>query len=174
MKGGPLTQQVTEQLELEPASGNRIPVNQDLTVGDRHDVRVIGDIAQHTDPRTMKEVPGVAQGALQMGTYAGRMIALQLSRPDSPKLSRPFAYRDKGTMATIGKGRAVLDAHGFHLSGFLAWVIWAIVHITFLINFRSRFAALWSWSWAYVLNNGINELIVDPIEREQPATAEST
>ncbi|MEC9158248.1 MAG: NAD(P)/FAD-dependent oxidoreductase, partial [Planctomycetota bacterium] len=75
---------------------------------------------------------------------------------------RPFTYFDKGMMATIGKGRAVLDSFGVHMSGFPAWVVWALIHIAFLINSRSRFTAIWSWSWAYVFNNGINELIIEP------------
>lgn len=159
--GSPLANQINEQLQLTPARGNRVPVNPDLTVGDRTDLRVIGDLAYLKDPRSDKEIPGVAQGALQMGTYAGRDIARQL-RGRRAAAPRPFTYFDKGMMATIGKGRAVLDSFGVHMSGFPAWVVWALIHIAFLINSRSRFTAIWSWSWAYVFNNGINELIIEP------------
>ena len=167
--GSPLAAQLAEGLGLKPAHGGRVPVNPDLTVGDRDDVRVIGDLAQLTDPRTGHDVPGVAQGALQMGTYAGRSIERTLRGKGGSKPTKPFSYHDKGMMATVGKGRAVLDAFGVHLSGFLAWMVWALVHITFLINIRSRFAAIWSWSWAYVFNNGLNELIIQP--EEQPSRA---
>ena len=162
--GSPLATQLATGLGLSPAHGGRVPVNPDLTVSDRDDVRVIGDLAQLKDTRTDNDVPGVAQGALQMGTYAGRDIARLLAGRRSSGKVVPFKYRDKGMMATVGKGRAVLDAFGLHLSGFLAWMVWALVHITFLINIRSRFAAIWSWSWAYVFNNGLNELIIEPEE----------
>ena len=100
-----------------------------------------------------------------MGAYAGKSIARTLRGSGAvARAAAPFSYRDKGMMATIGKGRAVLDAFGLHLSGFIAWIVWAVVHIVFLINIRSRFAAIWSWSWAYVFNSGLNELIVDPEE----------
>ena len=170
--GSPLANQINEQLQLTPAHGNRVPVNPDLTVGDRTDLRVIGDLAYIKDPRTGKEIPGVAQGALQMGSYAGRDLARQLRgrRSDSPT---PFKYFDKGMMATIGKGRAVLDAFGVHMSGFPAWAVWALIHIAFLINSRSRFTAIWSWSWAYVFNNGINELIIEPEGESEPPEEEA-
>ena len=90
----------------------------------------------------------------------------RLRNPTDSSGLKPFEYQDKGTMATVGKGYAVLDAYGLHLSGIIAWILWAVVHITFLINFRSRLAALWSWALAYIFNNGINELIIkndDPI-----------
>ena len=166
--GSPLAAQVAEQLGLSPAHGGRVPVNPDLTVATNATVRVIGDLAQLTDPKTGADIPGVAQGALQMGTYAGRAIRRELAGRTHSGASTPFRYRDKGMMATVGKGRAVLDAFGLHLSGFVAWLVWALVHIAFLINIRSRFAAIWSWSWAYVFNDGLNELIIKPEEPAKP------
>ena len=148
---------VTSGLGIEGGPGGRVPVNPDLTVGTRDDIRVIGDLASSHDPRTDGPVPGVAQGAIQMGVYAGDAIARVLK--GKPKRRKPFRYVDKGSLATIGRGQAVLDAGPVHLSGFLAWIVWAIVHITFLINFRSRIAAMWSWAWAYVLQTGVNEII---------------
>ena len=80
-----------------------------------------------------------------------------------------------GSLATIGRGQAVLDMGRFHLSGFIGWVIWAIIHITFLINFRSRISAMGAWIWAYVVQDGVNELItINDLEREETSQAPST
>ncbi len=157
VKASGLGPMVTTGLGIEAGPGGRVPVNPDLTVGERTDVRVIGDLADCHDPRSDGPVPGVAQGAIQMGAYAGAAIGRDLR--GRPPRDRPFRYFDKGSLATIGRGKAVLDAGPIHLSGFVAWIVWAIVHITFLINFRSRVAAMWSWAWAYVLQNGVNEII---------------
>lgn len=101
-----------------------------------------------------------------MGIHAGRSIAREVAgKPVDPT---PFRYRDKGSLATIGRGQAVLDMGRFHLAGFLGWLVWAIVHITFLINFRSRITAMGAWAWAYVFQNGVNELITGhDVEREK-------
>ncbi len=148
---------ITSGLGIDGGPGGRVPVNPDLTVGDRADIRVVGDLASSHNAKTDGPVPGVAQGAIQMGAYAGDAIARVLK--GRPKRTKPFQYFDKGSLATIGRGKAVLDAGPVHLSGFIAWIVWAIVHITFLINFRSRISAMWSWAWAYVLQNGVNEII---------------
>lgn len=148
---------ITSGLGMDRGPGGRVPVNPDLTVGDRTDIHVVGDLASSHDVKTDGPVPGVAQGAIQMGVYAGDAISRVLK--GRPKRTKAFQYFDKGSLATIGRGQAVLDAGPIHLSGFIAWIVWAIVHITFLINFRSRIAAMWSWAWAYVLQNGVNEII---------------
>ena len=165
VRGSPLASQIASQLGIQLPRIGKIPVNADLTIANRHDIRVIGDLAQLNNYRTNQSIPGVAQAALQMGRYAGRSIHHLLRNPTDSSNLKPFEYRDKGTMATVGKGYAVLDAYGFHLSGIIAWALWAVVHITFLINFRSRLAALWSWSLAYIFNNGINELIIKNDDR---------
>lgn len=157
---------LAEQLGVELAHGGRVPVEPDLTLASRPDVRVVGDLAQISDPRTGKEVPGVAQGALQMGRYAGKCIALALrGQPDAGK-KKPFTYFDKGAMATIGRGKAVLEAGGVRLAGFPAWTVWALVHIFFLVGFRSRVAAMWSWAWAYLFFSANNEIISRPVQRQ--------
>ena len=172
VKASPLADKLATALGLEQAYGGTIPVEGDLTVEGRPDIRVIGDIA-HFEQKNGQPVPGVAQGAIQMGTYAGRSIGrLVAGRSGDPK---PFHYRDKGSLATIGRGQAVLDMGRFHLSGFIGWVIWAIIHITFLINFRSRISAMGAWIWAYVVQDGVNELItINDLEREETSQAPST
>lgn len=154
-----------EKLGVELGHGGRVPVEPDLTLASRPDVRVVGDLAQLSDPRTGKEVPGVAQGALQMGRYAGEFIELALrGHPDAGK-QKPFTYFDKGTMATVGRGKAVLESRGVRLAGFSAWVVWALIHIFFLVGFRSRIAAMWSWAWAYLFFSANNEIISRPVRR---------
>ncbi len=158
--GSPLAAQLADPLGIQLSRSGKIPVNPDLTVANRSDIRVIGDLVQLEDPQTKKEIPGVAQAALQMGRYAGRSINFSIQNKTLKKRIGPFKYHDKGAIATVGRGYAVLDASGIQLSGSIAWLIWAIAHIYFLINFRSRLAALWSWMLAYIFNSGINELII--------------
>ena len=154
---------LAEQLGVDLEHSGRVAVEPDLTLPSRPDVRVIGDLAKITDPRNGKEVPGVAQGALQMGRYAGLHIGLALRGHPESGSKKPFTYFDKGTMATVGRGKAVLEAFGIRLSGFPAWVIWAFIHIFFLVGFRSRVAAMWGWAWAYLLFSGNNEIISRPV-----------
>ena len=91
-------------------------------------------------------MPGVAQGAIQGGRHAARCI-----RADLEGSARPaFRYRNKGELATIGRSSAVGVIGRVHLSGWVAWMAWWLIHIFFLINFRSRAIVLFSWSWSYL------------------------
>jgi len=88
-----------------------------------------------------------------MGQYVGRLIAKELTlrtAPDTPRA--PFAYRDKGSMAVIGKAKAVVEIGSFRCGGLLAWFLWGGVHVAFLINFRNRLQVLLSWFWNWLLN----------------------
>ncbi|MEK6399063.1 MAG: NAD(P)/FAD-dependent oxidoreductase [Terriglobus sp.] len=112
------------------------------------EIFVCGDLAAATSEG--KPVPGVAQPAMQMGEYAGKCIALE-SHGESMK--RPFVYWDKGDMATIGRTAAVAPVKWpfkGHLSGFMAWVTWLVVHIFFLIGFRNRFSVFRNWAYTYL------------------------
>jgi NADH dehydrogenase len=91
-------------------------------------------------------VPGVAQGAMQMGTHAAR----QIQRDIAGQAREPFRYRDKGDLATIGRAAAVARIGRLKLSGFIAWAIWAGVHILYLIGFRNRILVMMQWAWAYL------------------------
>jgi NADH:ubiquinone reductase (H+-translocating) len=111
------------------------------------DVFVLGDLAHFIQDG--HQVPGVAQPAMQMGDHVGRMIAADLAGKDRPA----FRYFDKGDMATIGRLAAIAKVEWpfkAHLSGFPAWVTWAVVHIFFLIGFRNRLRVAASWFWTYV------------------------
>jgi NADH dehydrogenase len=130
----------------------RVIVGPDLTIPGHPEVFVTGDMAAAVSADTGKPVPGVAQGALQMGRYAGEMIAAAVRHPSDTVPRRPFVYRDKGSMAVIGKAKAVAEIGAFKAGGFLAWLIWGGVHIAFLIGFRNRLQVMAAWFWNWVLN----------------------
>jgi NADH:ubiquinone reductase (H+-translocating) len=130
----------------------RVLVGPDLTVPGHPEVFVTGDMAAATSADTGKPVPGVAQGGLQMGDYAGRSIAREVQGRSRPEARKPFVYRDKGSMAVIGKAKAVAQIGRFRFGGFLAWMIWGGIHIAFLIGFRNRMQVLISWFWNWLLN----------------------
>jgi len=121
----------------------RVPVAPDLTVPGAPGVFVIGDLASlQQDGRP---IPGVAPAAIQMGRHAARNIV----RAVRGKPLRPFRYRDKGSLATIGRAAGVADFGRVRLSGIVAWLAWLFVHIFFLIGFRNRFLVLFEWAWTY-------------------------
>ena len=114
----------------------RVLVEPDLSIAGHPEVLVAGDLA------AVDGVPGVAPAAMQMGRHAGRLIARGVRRP--------FVYSDKGSLATIGRARAVADIKGIRFSGFLAWFAWLAIHIFYLIGFRNRFFVLAGWAWHYL------------------------
>jgi len=124
---------------------DRVIVNDDLTIPGHPEVQVIGDLANFSH-QTGEPLPGVSPVAMQQGRQAARNI-LRMIRGEEP---RPFRYFDKGSMATIGRNKAVADLKFFHLSGLLAWLAWLFVHIIFLVGFRNRLLVLIQWAWAYL------------------------
>ncbi len=123
----------------------RVVVNEDLTIPSHPEVQVIGDMANFSH-QTGKPLPGVSPTAMQMGRHAARSILETLAGGQPMK----FHYWDKGTLATIGRNKAVGDLNFIHLSGFPAWITWAGVHIMYLVGFRSRFAVAGEWIFNYV------------------------
>jgi len=124
----------------------RVNVGPDLTIPDHPEIFVIGDTA-HVRDASGNPLPGVAPVAKQEGAYVARVIRARLSgRPPPP----PFHYRNYGNLATIGRTAAVADFGFLRLTGFIAWVVWCVVHIYFLIGFRNRVAVALDWLWAYV------------------------
>ncbi len=123
----------------------RVLVEPDLTIPGHKDVFVLGDLAaakQHDG----SFVPGVAPAAIQ----AGQHTALNLRRAVEGQPLRPFKYRDKGSLATIGRAAAVADFGRIRFGGFMAWMAWLVIHIFFLIGFRNRFLVITQWAWAYL------------------------
>ncbi len=137
----------------------RVIVGKDLTVPGYPEVFVCGDMAAATSGDTGRPVPGVAQGGLQMGAYAGQVIAEDIDGQTARGQRRAFVYRDKGSMAVIGKARAVAQIGRLELGGFLAWMLWGGIHIAFLIGFRNRLQVLLSWFWNWLLNTRDARLI---------------
>ncbi|CAE7863450.1 unnamed protein product [Symbiodinium necroappetens] len=166
-------QGVGGSLGVETDRSGRVPVEPDLTVPGRPEIFVLGDLAKITDPRTGEDVPGIAPAAMQMGKYAGRRIRERLEGRAS---DAPFRYTDKGMLATIGRARAVGSIAGIKMAGFVAWFLWAAVHIFFLIGFRNRLVVVISWVWAYVTFQRGARIIVpehedERIEEDTPASS---
>jgi NADH dehydrogenase len=139
----------------------RVIVNDDLTIPGHREVQVIGDLANFSHD-SGKPLPGVSPVAMQQGRHAARNI-LAMIKGDDPQR---FRYWDKGSMATIGRNRAVADLHWFHFSGLPAWLAWLFVHIIFLVGFRNRLAVLIQWAWAYVTFNKGARLITRNFQAE--------
>lgn len=166
-----------QSLDVEHGPGGRVKVLPDCSLPGYPRVFAIGDAAYLIDSKTGKAVPGVSQGALQMGRYVARVIMEDISRrphPNPPPPSgggdhfspppllggggqgggilrqRGFHYRDWGSMATVGKSRAVVEIGRLRFGGLLAWIAWMLLHITVLIGFRNRLAVLSSWIYSYV------------------------
>ena len=136
----------------------RVIVNMDCSIPGRPEVFVCGDLAHFERAGVM--VPGVAQGAMQMGTHAARCIAADLAE----KPRKEFHYFDKGNLATIGRAAAVADIGPFKLWGFVAWLIWVFIHILYLIGFRNRLLVMLQWAWAYVTYQKGVRLITGDVE----------
>src|ERR1700730_7627483 len=132
-------------LDAERDNVGRVKVAADLSLPGHPEIFVIGDTALVLDARG-KAVPGVAPVAKQEGHYVGKLIAAPLAGSAPPP---PFRYRDYGNLATIGRKAAVIDFGWVHLRGFLAWLIWTVVHVYFLIGFRNRLIVALNWLWAY-------------------------
>jgi NADH:ubiquinone reductase (H+-translocating) len=130
----------------------RVLVGPDLTIPGHPEVFVVGDMAAAASSDTGQPVPGVAQGGIQMGRYVGRLIANEVRGRSNSASRTAFTYADKGSMAVIGKAKAVAQIGRFHLTGFLGWLVWGGIHIAFLIGFRHRLQVLLSWFWNWLLN----------------------
>ncbi|WP_420243342.1 NAD(P)/FAD-dependent oxidoreductase [Roseiterribacter gracilis] len=124
----------------------RVPVNDHLHPDGIDDVYVIGDTAAVLAPDG-SFVPGIAPAAKQMGSWVAREIAAWATGGPAPW---PFHYKHQGSLATIGRKSAVVDFGRMHFSGFIAWVLWCVVHVFFLIGFRNRLVVAWNWLWQYL------------------------
>jgi len=150
VKGSPLG----ETLGVELDRGGRVIVGEDLTISGHDNIFVIGDQAAAKSADNGKPVPGVAQGAMQGGAYAGKVIRreIETQAQGAAKPERePFSNFDKGSMATIGRNRAVADVFGLKMKGFIAWVLWAAIHILFLVSFRNKLLVGFQWLWTYIM-----------------------
>ncbi len=152
LKASPLTAHLGAELDR----AGRVKVEPDLTVPGRPEIFVLGDLASLEQDG--KPLPGVAQMALQGGRFAAEQIEAELL--DEPKRPR-FHYKDKGSMATIGRAKAVAEMGSSHFDGVIAWVLWLFVHIMFLVGFRNRVAVILEWAYAYVSWRRSAQVIVE-------------
>ena len=143
-------------LQAATDHAGRVRVQPDLTVGGHPEIFVVGDTASlDQDGRPLA---GVAQVAMQQGRYAARLIRRRITGQAALK---PFRYFDKGTMAVVGKGFAVLHSGWVNLSGFLAWMAWAAVHLQFLGQSSLRVSVFVQWVWTYLTAQRGSRLIVN-------------
>lgn len=140
----------------------RVIVQDDLTIPGHPEVQVIGDLANFTSPASGKPLPGVSPVAIQQG----RQAALNIVRMVAGGHPQRFHYWDKGSMATIGRNKAVADLNFIHFSGFLAWLAWLFIHVLYLVGFRNRVAVLLQWAWAYLTFNKGARLITRNFQAE--------
>ena len=140
----------------------RVIVQDDLTIPGHREVQVIGDLANFSG-KDGKPLPGVSPVAIQQGRHAARNILHMIAGAKPQR----FYYWDKGSMATIGRNKAVADLNLVHFSGFPAWLAWLFIHIVYLVGFRNRMAVLFQWAWAYVTFNKGARLITRNFQAEQ-------
>lgn len=136
---------VMKTLGCESDRAGRIIVEPDLSIPADENVFVIGDAAMSIDKKG-KQLPGVAPVAIQQGKYIAEIIKKALPRGER----KPFEYNDKGNLATIGRGKAIGERGKTTAKGFIAWFLWSIVHIFYLIGFRNRFRVMFEWFWYYI------------------------
>src|SRR6266478_5495858 len=143
-------------LNVETDRAGRVRIQKDLTVPGHPEIFVVGDTASLD--QNGKPLPGVAQVAIQQGRYAGKLIR---SRVVGGRTPGPFSYFDKGNMAVVGKGFAVLQSGKLHVSGIVAWLAWAAVHLQFLATSSLRLGVFLQWVWTYLTNQRGSRLIVN-------------
>jgi NADH dehydrogenase len=149
---------LAEQAGAELDRAGRVLVGPDLTLPGHPEVFALGDmISVRGENGAPVVLPGVAPVAMQQGRYASKVVRARL-RGES---ARPFHYRDKGNLATIGRARAVADLHLIRLSGFLAWMTWLVVHIWYLIGFQNRLLVLIRWAFSFMTRGRGARLITE-------------
>ena len=140
----------------------RIIVEPNLTLAGHPEIFVIGDLANYSH-QGGKPLPGVAPVAMQQGRYVGQLLAKGVI----DKSTAPFHYRDRGSMAMIGRASAVAQIGRFHLAGFFAWLMWLFVHLMYLVEFENKILVLVQWGWYYFSRNRAARLITG----EEPTAA---
>ena len=139
----PLMRTLAQRTQADTDKAGRIKVGPDLTIAGHPDVYVVGDAALSIDARSGQPLGGVAQVAMQQGAYAAHDIVRKLrGRPALP----PFKYFDKGNLAVIGRWAAVADVFGLPLWGLPAWIVWAFIHLLYLVQYQSRILVFVQWA----------------------------
>lgn len=142
---GVVASPLLSSLNVEQDRTGRVKVDGDLSIPAYPNVFVLGDAA-HSEDENGEPLPALAPVAQQQGKFTGKLLRKPREKRGEAK---PFRYVDKGTMATVGRAKAVADIRGLKFSGFIAWFLWSFVHILFLIGFRNRFRVFAEWTWYY-------------------------
>ena len=160
---------VIKTLDVETDRAGRAIVAPDMSLPNHRDIFVIGDAAYIEDDNG-KPLPALAPVAMQQGKYIAKLI----KSPEAyeAKVRQPFSYLDKGSMATIGRARAVADIRGLKMSGFIAWAMWSVIHILFLIGFRNRLHVFVEWMWHYFTYKRGVRLITRSEAEDKPGVSE--
>ncbi len=148
-------------LGAEADRAGRVKVAPDYSLPAHSDIFVVGDTAALTDSAG-RNVPGLAPAAQQAGAYVARVIRARLVGAETPA---PFKYRDDGTMATIGRGKAIALIRGFGFGGFIAWWMWGVIHVMPLVGFRNRVVVAIDWMWSYLTHARGARLITAPKDK---------
>lgn len=154
-------------LGVETDRAGRVRIQPDLRVPNYPEIFVVGDTASLDQDG--QPLAGLAQVAMQQGRYAGKLIRRHVEGRKSPK---PFRYFDKGTMAVVGKGYAVLQSGKIRLHGLIAWFAWALIHIQFLAQLSLRISVFLQWAWLFLTGHRGSRLIVN-YQQSEPAPATS-
>ena len=161
-----LAARLAEESGADLDRAGRVTVEPDLTLPRHPEVLALGDMVRVRGAGgTALPLPGVAPVAMQQGRYAAKLVRVRLRG----RQTAAFRYRDKGNLATIGRARAVADLHAIRLSGFLAWVVWLVVHLWYLIGFQNRLLVFIRWSFSFFTRGRGARLI-----SQQPAAEEAT
>jgi NADH dehydrogenase len=161
-----LASKLAELTGAELDRAGRVTVGPDLTLPGHPEVFALGDMVRvQAADGTPVDLPGVAPVAMQQGRYAAKVTRARLRGKQTP----PFHYRDKGNLATIGRGAAVADIKGLKLSGFVAWVTWLVVHLWFLVGFQNRLVVMIRWTSSFLTHGRGSRLIAgQPLKRGRP------
>jgi NADH:ubiquinone reductase (H+-translocating) len=161
-----LAARLAEQADGELDRAGRVAVEPDLTLPGHPEVFAIGDmVSVRGADGTPVVLPGVAPVAMQQGRYAAKVVRARLGGRSTGR----FHYRDKGNLATIGRGRAVADLHVIRLSGLVAWVTWLVVHIWYLIGFQNRLLVILRWAFSFMTRGRGARLITDQPPPGEPS-----
>ncbi|MEO8898217.1 MAG: NAD(P)/FAD-dependent oxidoreductase [Candidatus Dormibacter sp.] len=155
------------QLSTHLRRSGRVPVQRTLQLADHDEVQVIGDLAEFGDGRL--PLPMLAPVAIQQGEHAAANIIALLDGGSAA----PFRYRDKGTMATVGRNVAVVQLGSIKVAGFVGWLMWLLVHLTYIITFRSKTVVLINWAWNYLFYDRPVRLITE-VSKDTPSQSEAT
>ncbi|HRF00765.1 MAG TPA: NAD(P)/FAD-dependent oxidoreductase [Pirellulaceae bacterium] len=168
VKANPLGARLADACGLATDRAGRVPVDRRLRVAGREELFVIGDLAAATDSDG-KPLPGVAPVAIDQGRYVARAIA---AKSAGKQLDEPFRYVDKGSMATIGRAAAVARIGKRQYGGWIAWILWLVVHLWQIMLVENRIMILWQWGWNYLTYSRSNRILsLDDVARiERVAT----